>query len=121
MTMREKLARPPRFALDLFDVGRVRGSSVASLLLVAAFANAGFPERGVPPCDPTVATSASIAVPSAPARGPLPSRAEVVAHADELAVSAAKSGGVEGAKLAMEASDLRSRIWRVEGRSADAL
>lgn len=120
-TMREKLARPPPFALDLFDVGRVRGSSVASLLLVAAFANAGCAERGAPPGDSTLATSASIAVPSVPAHGPLASRAEVVAHADELAVSAAKSGGVEGAKLAMEAADLRSRIWRVEGRSADAL
>jgi N-acetylmuramoyl-L-alanine amidase len=45
----------------------------------------------------------------------------VVAHADELAVAAAKSGGLEGAKLAMQASELRSRIWRVEGKSADAL
>jgi N-acetylmuramoyl-L-alanine amidase len=65
--------------------------------------------------------SSSISVPIAPARGPLPSRAEVVARADELAVASAKTGGLEGAKLAMEASELRSRIWRVEGRSGDAL
>jgi N-acetylmuramoyl-L-alanine amidase len=51
----------------------------------------------------------------------LPSRAEVVAQADALAVSAAKLGGNEGAKLALRAAELRRRIWRVEGKTADGL
>jgi N-acetylmuramoyl-L-alanine amidase len=52
---------------------------------------------------------------------PLPNRAEVVARADALAVSAAKQGTVEGAKLLLQAAELRRRIWRVEGKTADGL
>ncbi len=52
---------------------------------------------------------------------PLPPRAEAVAQADALAVEGAKRGGVEGAKLSLEAASLRLRVFRLEGRSADAL
>jgi N-acetylmuramoyl-L-alanine amidase len=51
----------------------------------------------------------------------LPPRAEAVAQADALAVEGAKRGGPEGAKLSLEAASLRVRVYRVEGRSADAL
>jgi N-acetylmuramoyl-L-alanine amidase len=51
----------------------------------------------------------------------LPSRAEVVAAADRLAVAGARATGAERAKLTMAAARLRTRIWRLERREADAL
>lgn len=59
--------------------------------------------------------------PSASALQPLPSRAEVVARADALAVEGAKKGGLEGARLTLEAATLRKRSYRVEATLADAL
>ncbi|HEY6558223.1 MAG TPA: N-acetylmuramoyl-L-alanine amidase [Polyangiaceae bacterium] len=53
-------------------------------------------------------------------RGALPSRVEVVARADELAVQGERAGGDEGARLTRRAADLRSRIWRLERRETDA-
>lgn len=53
--------------------------------------------------------------------GVLPSRPEAVAHADHLAVQGSKSGGERGAALTLTAAELRARLWRLEGREADAL
>jgi N-acetylmuramoyl-L-alanine amidase len=58
---------------------------------------------------------------SASADPALSDRAEVVARADALSVRAAKLGGAEGAKLAVDAAELRRRVWRVDGVIADAL
>jgi N-acetylmuramoyl-L-alanine amidase len=51
----------------------------------------------------------------------LPHRTEVVAQAHELAVSGTRRGGKQGAALLLEAAELRTRIWRLERREADAL
>jgi N-acetylmuramoyl-L-alanine amidase len=53
-------------------------------------------------------------------RGPLPSRVEVVARADELAVQGERTGGEKGAELTRRAAQLRGRIWRLERRETDA-
>lgn len=60
-------------------------------------------------------------IPAAAATAPLPSRAEVVQRADELAVKAAHTAGADGARMAVEAASLRGRIWRLERHEADAL
>jgi N-acetylmuramoyl-L-alanine amidase len=54
-------------------------------------------------------------------RAVLPTRAEVVAEADGLAVEGARRSGSEGAKLTRRAAELRERIWRLERREGDAL
>lgn len=51
----------------------------------------------------------------------LPARAEVVAHADALAVSGARQRGAEGAASLTLAAQLRARLWRIEHRQTDAL
>ncbi|HMR08042.1 MAG TPA: N-acetylmuramoyl-L-alanine amidase [Polyangiaceae bacterium] len=51
----------------------------------------------------------------------LPSRAEVVAAADRLAVAGARATGAERAKMSIAAARLRTRMWRLERREADAL
>ncbi|HEX4337428.1 MAG TPA: N-acetylmuramoyl-L-alanine amidase [Polyangiaceae bacterium] len=88
--------------------------SSALAALVAACSGPTPPPGGLP-------LAASISVGRPERVSALPGRAEVVARADELAVSSAKLGGAEGAKLAVQAAELRRRIWRVEGRSADGL
>lgn len=51
----------------------------------------------------------------------LPSRAEVVALADQIAIRASKEGAVEEqAKLDVLAADLRVRLHRIEGTDTDA-
>jgi N-acetylmuramoyl-L-alanine amidase len=52
---------------------------------------------------------------------PLPSRPEVVAQADQLAVAGVRQGGSAGARLTLSAARLRTRLWRLERREADAL
>lgn len=96
-----------------------RTPSIASSTLAVVLACAACsPPPGAEELPP--AAIASVGRPER-SNAPLPGRAEVVARADALAVSAAKVGGVEGAKLAMQAAALRLRVWRVEGKSADAL
>lgn len=51
----------------------------------------------------------------------LASRAEVVARADALSVKGTKQGGSEGARLLIQAAELRERVFRLEGIRADAL
>ena len=51
----------------------------------------------------------------------IPSRSEVVANADALAVQGAKEGGRAGAQHLLEAAGLRERVFRVDHREADAL
>jgi N-acetylmuramoyl-L-alanine amidase len=122
------LAVPSGFALHLDGVDGVifrSSASRPSMLLAVSLASLaiGCSSRKDPPgADARTAPSSYLpnAAKSA-ALAPLPSRAEVVARADALAVSAAKRGGVEGARLSMEAADLRRRIWRVEGKAADGL
>jgi N-acetylmuramoyl-L-alanine amidase len=63
------------------------------------------------------AASSSSAEPNAE----LPGRAAVVQRADELALHGAKLEGPEGAALTLKAARLRERVWRLEGREADAL
>ncbi|HMJ10579.1 MAG TPA: N-acetylmuramoyl-L-alanine amidase [Polyangiaceae bacterium] len=53
--------------------------------------------------------------------GVLPSRVEVVARADELAVQGERAGGEKGVQLTRRAADLRRRLWRLERRDTDAL
>lgn len=53
--------------------------------------------------------------------GPLPSRTEVVAEADRLAVSGVQRGGARGSREVAQAASLREQIWRLEGRDTDAL
>src|SRR5262245_21088487 len=48
-------------------------------------------------------------------------RAELVAQADALAVAGSHKDGEEAAGLTRKAADLRQRLWRLEGREADAL
>jgi N-acetylmuramoyl-L-alanine amidase len=48
-------------------------------------------------------------------------RAEVVARADALAVAGAHGDGAAGLDLTRRAAELRRRLWRLEGREADAL
>jgi N-acetylmuramoyl-L-alanine amidase len=52
---------------------------------------------------------------------PLPSRTEVVAEADRLAVSGVRRAGERGLREVLQAAALREQIWRLEGRDADAL
>src|SRR5580765_157911 len=52
---------------------------------------------------------------------PLPRRAEVVAKADALSVQGTARGGAEGARLLIQAADLRERVYRLDGVRADAL
>ncbi|HVU04700.1 MAG TPA: N-acetylmuramoyl-L-alanine amidase [Polyangiaceae bacterium] len=59
--------------------------------------------------------------PSASASPTLPSRAEAVARADALSVEAEKVGGAVGAEKLVEAARLRTRLYRTESVSADAL
>lgn len=51
----------------------------------------------------------------------LPTRAEVVARADALAVRGSQDPGPAGASLLSEAASLRQQIFRLEGVPADAL
>jgi len=51
----------------------------------------------------------------------IPSRSEVVAHADALAVQGAKEGGRAGVQHLLEAASLRERVFRVDHRETDAL
>jgi N-acetylmuramoyl-L-alanine amidase len=53
--------------------------------------------------------------------GPLPSRTEVVAEADRLAVSGVQRGGEQGLRDVVQAAELREQIWRLEGRESDVL
>ena len=48
-------------------------------------------------------------------------RAEVVAAADSLAVAGTRANGEQGLALTVQAAELRRRLWRLEGREADAL
>jgi N-acetylmuramoyl-L-alanine amidase len=51
----------------------------------------------------------------------LGTRPEVVAKADELAVAGSRASGAEAATLFARAAELRTRLWRIDGREADAL
>lgn len=51
----------------------------------------------------------------------LPSRPEAVAQADRLALAATRTSGAERARLSLTAARLRARIWRLDGKAADAL
>ena len=51
----------------------------------------------------------------------LPSRAEAVARADALAVRGSRENGARGTADLAEAALLRTRLWRLDGRQADAL
>ncbi|MBN1609975.1 MAG: N-acetylmuramoyl-L-alanine amidase [Polyangiaceae bacterium] len=51
----------------------------------------------------------------------LPPRAEVVARADVLALRGSRNNREQGAADFAEAAQLRTRLWRIEGRQADAL
>ncbi|HYQ27189.1 MAG TPA: N-acetylmuramoyl-L-alanine amidase [Polyangiaceae bacterium] len=51
----------------------------------------------------------------------LPDRPDAVARADAWAVLGSKQGGRAGAKLLLEAAQLRERIFRADHRDADAL
>jgi len=51
---------------------------------------------------------------------PMPTRAEVVARADNLVLTAEKSSPQVAGRLLLEAASLRTRIWRMEGRETDA-
>src|SRR5258708_10567263 len=118
---RSKLACAARFALNVGRVGTTRAPSIASsaLVVVLACVHCSQPPPGAAEEWPLPAT-ASVGRPGRES-APLPSRAEVVARADALAVSSAKLGGVVGAKLAMQAPALPRRISRVPGQNADAL
>jgi N-acetylmuramoyl-L-alanine amidase len=89
----------------------IRAAALLALLLVALGCKAPAVHGA-----PAAGASADEPVPSA-----LPSRPEVVAAADTIAVSGSRKGGPEGAALTMRAADLRRRIWRLERREADAL
>jgi N-acetylmuramoyl-L-alanine amidase len=52
---------------------------------------------------------------------PLPSRAEAVARADALAVRGSRGNGEQGTADFVEAARIRTRLWRLEDRQADAL
>lgn len=80
---------------------------VAAALLVAA-------------CSREERASTPDAAPTFDERGALPSRVEVVARADELAVQGERAGGERGARLTRRAAELRSRMWRHERRETDA-
>lgn len=77
----------------------------------------------LPACRPRESEAHPKAAPGAAASAPstLPSRPEVVALADAIAVSGARKGGAEGAALTHRAAELRRRLWRLERREADAL
>jgi N-acetylmuramoyl-L-alanine amidase len=66
--------------------------------------------------EPNPAASAS-----AVASAPIPERADAVARADAWAVLGSKQGGRAGAKLLLDAAQLRERIFRADHREADAL
>ena len=51
----------------------------------------------------------------------LGARAEVVAHADALAVQASRRSGDEARRLLVDAAELRERLFRLEHREPDAL
>jgi N-acetylmuramoyl-L-alanine amidase len=53
--------------------------------------------------------------------GPVPSRAEVVSAADQLALEAARKPGPEAGALYEKAALLRERVYRIEHRNADGL
>lgn len=71
--------------------------------------------------EPSPAVPPSASPSSSPSSAPLPSRAEVVRQADELAVMGERKGGGDGARLTYQAAQLRERIWRLEGKRTDAL
>jgi N-acetylmuramoyl-L-alanine amidase len=52
---------------------------------------------------------------------PLPTRPEAVALADAWGLEGSRKTGEAGAELIRRAADLRSRLWRMERREADAL
>jgi N-acetylmuramoyl-L-alanine amidase len=81
-------------------------------LLLAAFGCKSRNVHGAPTAGPSAGAAAASA---------LPSRPEVVALADTIAVSGGRKGGAEGAALTRRAADLRHRLWRLERREADAL
>lgn len=82
------------------------------LLAIVACGHEGPGKRGIGAAEPSA---------SAPERPPLPSRAEVIAKADGLAVDGTKRGGAEGAALTVKAAELRLRVFRIDGAGADAL
>ncbi len=90
---------------------------IARALLVVASAWAivgcrGHAKGGAP------SSSASSGLPDL---GPLANRPEVVARADDLAILGSRASGEEASRLLRRAADLRQRLWRIEGREADAL
>lgn len=73
-------------------------------------AERGRPRRAVRP-DAPATTAASV----------LPPRAEVVGQADALAIRGSRDGGERGSAELKLAAALRTRLWRLEARQADAL
>lgn len=91
-------------------------------MAVSAASGCGAPKEGAADAGPRGAATGELVRARAlldPAT-PLPSRAEVVAVADRLAIEAVKSGPVEASGLSRVAADLRARLWRVEGTATDA-
>jgi N-acetylmuramoyl-L-alanine amidase len=88
-------------------------SNVASLAACFALILAG--------CDRESPTSPPREAASATAHDVLPTRSEVVAHADALALDGTRKGGAAGAKLVFRAAELRERLYRLERREVDAL
>ncbi len=70
---------------------------------------------------PSIAESNPASSASAGGTTTIPERAEAVARADAWAVLGSKQGGRAGAKLLLEAAQLRERIFRADHRDADAL
>ncbi len=97
------------------DARRARWPRAQRLLFVATTVTL------VVACDRQTPAPAPLPSSSSAAPGPLPHRAEVVRHADDLAVAAAAAKGETAARLAFDAARLRARIWRLERREQDAL
>jgi N-acetylmuramoyl-L-alanine amidase len=88
-----------------------RRLSACAALIFAAACGKGDPHGKAAPQSSGSAAEAEV----------LPSRPEVVAAADVLAVEGSKEPGEAGARLTRRAADLRRRLWRLERREADAL
>jgi N-acetylmuramoyl-L-alanine amidase len=102
---------------DAQGAARSVGGFRLVLVWVTAMCAACSSSRGNAPA-PLASASASA---SASTPDPLPSRAETVIRADALAVEGEKRGGADGASLLSKAAALRTRLYRTEGVSADAL
>jgi len=70
---------------------------------------------------PNVAESSPAPSASAAGLAAIPERADAVARADAWAVLGSKQGGRAGAKLLLDAAQLRERIFRADHREPDAL